>query len=110
MHDDDSHGDLAHDDPHLTTVFSTSEADVIPVIKSVLRGAGIAYVVAGEGLANLFPTDMLGPTMHEPRGEVRFRVAEKDLEGARAVLAEHPDVPEEEAVPEEMAEAGDGES
>ena len=104
MHDDDSHGELSHDDPHLTTVFSTSEADVIPVIKSVLRGAGIPYLVAGEGLANLFPTDMLGPTMHKSRGEVRFRVAEKDLEGARAVLAEHPGVPEGEEAGEAAAE------
>ena len=90
-------GELLHDDPHLTTVFSTSEADLIPVIKSVLRGAGIEYVLAGESLTNLFPTDMLGPTMHRSRGEVRFRVAEKDLEGARAVLAEHPGVPDEQA-------------
>lgn len=96
-HDEPS-GELSHDDPHLTTVFSTSEVDLIPVIKSVLRGAGIEYIVAGEGLSNLFPSDMLGPTTHRSRGEVRFRVAEKDLEGARAVLAEHPGVPDEEAV------------
>lgn len=91
MSDDD------HDnsDFQLISVFATSEADLIPVIKSVLQGAGIQFVTDGEAMMNLFPSDLLGPALMRPRGEVQFKVAEPDVEAARAVLTQHPDVPDD---------------
>ena len=99
--------DSAHPDPQLQTIFATSEADLIPVIKSVLRGAGIEYVTDGESMMNLFPSDLLGPALHRPRGEMRFMVAAKDVAAARAMLEEHPGVPTEVAAADAAVEGDD---
>ncbi len=84
-------------------VFATSETDVIPVIKSVLRGAGIPFETDGEAMMNLFPSDLLGPVLNRPRGEVRFHVPEDRAEEARALLTADPaaiDTEAEELQPE----------
>ncbi len=81
------------EDPEATpfaVVFATSEIDVIPVIKSLLRGAGIPFETDGEAMMDLFPSDMLGPVMNRPRGEVRFMVPEAQAEEARELLAAEP--------------------
>ncbi len=72
-------------------VFATSETDVLPVIKSLLQSAGIPFETDGEAMLNLFPSDLLGPVLSRPRGEVRFYVPESRAEEARELLAEHPD-------------------
>jgi len=86
------------------TVFETSETDVIPVIKSILRGAEIPFNTRGEAMMNLFPSDLLGRTMSRPGAEVSFEVPESYAEAARALLTERSSDPE---VLE--AEAGDAE-
>ncbi len=82
------------------TVFETSETDVIPVIKSILRGAEIPFNTRGEAMMNLFPSDLLGRTMSRPGAEVSFEVPEGYAEQARELLTEQslpPDFPETEA-------------
>ncbi|MEO1084765.1 MAG: hypothetical protein AAFY88_11035 [Acidobacteriota bacterium] len=76
-------------DLDLVTVFATSEADLVPVIKSVLQGAGIPFVTDGESMMNLFPSDHLGQAMLRPRGELQFKVSEHDAEAARVLLTEY---------------------
>lgn len=95
---DSTTDDIEH--PELETVFATSQADLIPVIKSVLDAAEIPYLTDGEAMMNLFPSDLLGPTLHRARGEVCFQVTANRAEEARAVLTQHSDVP----YPEELAE------
>ncbi|MEM1176724.1 MAG: hypothetical protein AAGM22_00140 [Acidobacteriota bacterium] len=78
-----------NDDLDVTTVFATSEADLIPVIKSVLRGADIPFITDGESMMNLFPSDLLGAGLLRPRGEIRFKVARDHVEAARILLSEY---------------------
>lgn len=91
-----------HPEPELKTVFSTSEADLVPVIKSVLDSAKIPYVTEGEAMMNLFPSDLLGPTLHKSRGELVFRVHASRAEEARILLTEHSHVDGQE-LPAELA-------
>ena len=79
-----------HEATPFVTVFETSETDVIPVIKSILRGAGIPFNTKGEAMMNLFPSDLLGRTMSRPGAEVSFEVPEAHAEQARQLLTEEP--------------------
>ncbi len=88
---------LVHDPPpdrHRKTpyvrVFSTSETDVLPVIKSLLQSADIPFETDGEAMLNLFPSDLLGPVLSRPRGEVRVFVEESRADEARELLTERP--------------------
>ncbi len=83
-----------HEAPPLVRVFSTSEADVIPVIKSLLRGAGIAFTTDGEAMMNLYPSDLLGPLFGGARGEIGFFVPESREAEARELLAARVELPE----------------
>lgn len=94
-----------HPEPHLETVFATSEADVVPVIKSVLEAAEIPYVTDGEAMMNLFPSDLLGPTFHRSRGELCFQVDASRAEEARALLTQHSDVRYPEELVDQVAES-----
>lgn len=77
-----------HQAPEYVSIFETSETDVIPVIKSVLEGAEIPYLVEGEDLMNLFPSDMLGG-LYRPSAEVHFMVTADRAEETRQLLAAH---------------------
>ncbi len=93
-----------HDVPPWVRVFATSEADVIPVIKSLLRGAGIPFQTDGEAMMNLYPSDLLGPLFSGARGEVRFSVPKNREEEARELFASREELPEgalNEAEPED---------
>lgn len=87
---DENRTDAEHPDPHLEIVFSTSEVDEIPVIKSILDGAEIPYVTDGESMMDLFPSDLLGAALHRPKGEMRFMVPHDHVETAKALLTELP--------------------
>ncbi|MEE8522665.1 MAG: DUF2007 domain-containing protein [Thermoanaerobaculia bacterium] len=77
-----------HEAPDYVKVFETSETAVIPVIKSVLEGAEIPYLVKGEDLMNLFPSEMLGG-LYRPSAGVHFMVSADRAEEARQLLAAH---------------------
>ena len=87
----------------LVTVFETSETDVIPVIKSILRGAEIPFNTRGEAMMNLFPSDLLGRTMSRPGAEVSFEVPETFAGQARELLTEQ-------ALPPDTLVSEDGEA
>ena len=84
-----------HEATPYVTVFESSEADVIPVIKSILRGAEIPFNTNGEAMMNLFPSALLGRVMSRPGAEVSFLVPEERAEEARQLLTEQPVVAEE---------------
>ena len=84
-----------HEATPYVTVFETSETDVIPVIKSILRGAEIPFNTKGEAMMNLFPSDLLGRVMSRPGAEVSFLVPEGRAEEARQLLTEQPVAPED---------------
>lgn len=63
------------------TVFKSNDPALLGVAKSLLDDAGIAYVVAGEGLQDLFPGRFSG-TDFAPRILVSVEVGET----ARALL------------------------
>ena len=91
-----------HEKTPYTVVFATSETDVLPVIKSLLQSADIPFETDGEAMLNLFPSDLLGPVLSRPRGEVRIYVPESCAEEARELLA----APEVAAEPESDGEPG----
>lgn len=74
-------------DEDWTIVHETSELDVLPVIKSLLRGAEIPFQTRGEDLMNLFPSEALNPLYTRHSGEVRVLVPPNLAEEARALLA-----------------------
>ena len=83
-----------HDTTPFVRVFETSEIDVIPVIKSILHGAGIPFNTKGEAMMSLFPSDMLGRMMSRPGAEVSFEVPERYAEEARQRLTEQSPAPD----------------
>lgn len=72
----------------LVPVFDTSDPALLPVIKSLLQGAGIAYLVQGEEAMSLFPVgEIIGP--FAKRGlAARILVRARDLEPATELLSE----------------------
>jgi hypothetical protein len=66
-----------------TTVFKTNDPGLLGIAKSLLTDAGIAYVVAGEGLQGLFPGDLSGNDFAP-----RILVSAEDVETARDLLRE----------------------
>ena len=96
----------SHEASPLAVVFATSEIDVIPVIKSLLRGADLPFETDGEAMMNLFPSDLLGPVLSRPRGEVRFLVPEARAEEARELLTARP----VDGIPELESDEPDSES
>ncbi len=97
---------MDHQATPYVSVFATSEMDVIPVIKSLLRGVGIPFETDGEAIMNLFPSDLLGPVLSRPRGEVRFHVPEDRAEEARELLAAGPGEIDAQAIDAQALEAG----
>ena len=83
-----------HSAPPLVRVFATSEADVIPVIKSLLESSGIPFETDGEAMMNLYPSDLLGPLFSRARGEIGFFVPESYEAEARELFATRVELPE----------------
>ena len=67
-------------------VLRTSEVAAIPVLKSILQSAEIPYFTQGEVMMQLFPSELLAPSLLRPKGEVRFFVAAEHAELARQLL------------------------
>jgi hypothetical protein len=68
-------------------VFETAEPDVLPVIKSLLDGAGIPWATHGEGMMNIFPSEVMTLVTLTDQDEVRIYVPESRAEEARALLS-----------------------
>jgi hypothetical protein len=65
------------------TVFKTNDPGLLGMAKSLLADAGIAYVVAGEGLQGLFPGSHYGNDFAP-----RILVGAEDADTARELLRE----------------------
>lgn len=68
-------------------VFETAEPDVLPVIKSLLDGAGIPWASHGESLMNLFPSEVMSIVTLTQQDDVHIYVPESRAEEARALLS-----------------------
>lgn len=77
-----------HQAPDYVEVFETSDVDLIPVIKSLLDGAEIPYLTRGEGLMDLFPSQLGG--IYHSTAQVKFRVPAERAAEAQKLLEEAP--------------------
>ena len=73
-------------DAKLVKVFETGEAAIIPVVESVLGGAGIEFFAKGEEVQDLFGFGRLGTNYSYVAGPVEFLVREEDAATARELL------------------------
>jgi hypothetical protein len=73
-------------DAKLVKVFQTGEAAIIPVVESVLGGAGIEFLAKGEEVQDLFGLGRLGTNYSYVAGPVEFLVREADAATARELL------------------------
>lgn len=72
----------------LVSVFDTADPALLPVIKSILSGAEIDFMVQGEEAMSLFPIEEgLGP--FKKRGlAARVLVRPEDAEAAKELLSD----------------------
>ncbi len=76
----------AEPDAKLVKIFQTGEAAVIPVVESILGGAGIEFLAKGEEVQDLFGFGRLGTNYSFVAGPVEFLVREADAATARELL------------------------
>jgi hypothetical protein len=82
----------------LVPIFSTGDAALIAVVKSVLEGEGIDYLVRGEGVQDLFGAGRLSAGFNYITGPAHFMVRREDAERAGellSALAQPPETPPE---------------
>ena len=72
----------------LVPVYDTGDAGLIAVIKSMLEGEGIDYLVRGEGVQDLFGAGRLTAGFNYITGPAQFLVRREDEERARELLQE----------------------
>jgi len=75
-------------DVRLVKVFTTGEASLLPVVHSLLDGAGIEYFAKNEEVQDLFGWGRLGTNYSYVSGPVEFLVREDDEAAARGALEE----------------------
>ncbi|MGH9443240.1 MAG: DUF2007 domain-containing protein [Thermoanaerobaculia bacterium] len=75
-------------DAYLVTVFTTGNAALVPVIESVLRGAGIEFLVKSDRVQDLFGWGRIGLGYNALTGPVEIQVTADNEEAAREVLRE----------------------
>lgn len=83
-----SDDDREHPDPHLVTVYETSDPDMVPIIKSLLDGAEIPYSLEGSSMVDLFPAQPMQPIMTDHKGELKVEVPADRAEEAEALLSQ----------------------
>lgn len=72
---------------NLVTVFETADVNLLSVVKSVLQGAEIPFLVQGEEALNMLPLGQMGgPFMKRGLG-VAIRVRPEDAEVVEGLLA-----------------------
>ncbi len=71
----------------LITVFESGNAALLALAKVALDGAGIRYVIQGEGVQDLFGMGRLGSGYNMITGPVRIQVTPENARQAREALA-----------------------
>ncbi|RMH19513.1 MAG: DUF2007 domain-containing protein [Acidobacteria bacterium] len=84
---------VEHPDPDMVTVYETADAALLPIIKSVLDGAGIPYIVQGDETTGLFPLGPLSTGLYGRGVAALVRVPRQHLAAARELLVAQDDVP-----------------
>jgi hypothetical protein len=73
-------------DIELVPVFETGDAGLTAVVKSILEGEGIDYLVRGEGIQDLLGAGRLTAGFNYVTGPAQFLVRREDEERARELL------------------------
>ncbi len=77
-----------HPDVKLVQVFRTTNAAVLPVVKSLLDSAGIEYFVQGEEALGLIPVGAAGSAVSRASLGAIVHVREEDAASVREMLAD----------------------
>ena len=72
----------------LVPVFETGDAALIAVVKSILEGEQIDYLVRGDGVQDLIGAGRLTAGFNYLTGPARFMVRREDEERVRELLSE----------------------
>ncbi len=75
-----------HED--LVTIMETADVNLLVVIKSILQGAEIPFLVQGDEALSLLPLAQLGGPLSRRGLGVAIMVATEDVEAARELLSE----------------------
>lgn len=75
-----------HPDVTLERVYATGDPAVIPLVKSLLDDAGIAFLAKGDAIQDLFGWGRLGTGLNYVIGPVEFFVAQEDAPSALEIL------------------------
>jgi hypothetical protein len=70
----------------LVPIFSTGDAGLIAIVKSILEGEGIDYLVRGEGVQDLLGAGRLSAGFNYVTGPAEFVVRRADAERAGELL------------------------
>jgi len=76
-----------HGGPGLAVLLETADVGFLPVLRSLLDGAGIPYIIQGEEAMGLLPIGALGSGPMQRALAAIVHVPEDRLEEARALLA-----------------------
>ena len=84
----------------LVPVFETGDAGLTAIVKSILEGEGIDYLVRGEGVQDLLGAGRLTAGFNYLTGPARFLVRRDDEQRAREILADFTSPPETSVPPQ----------
>ena len=80
-------------------VFESADASLMPVVASVLHGAGIPFLVqGGETAGGLYPLGSIGGGSDERLLRAIIKVPEEHAEAAKVLLTEADEVPDYDGV------------
>jgi hypothetical protein len=79
---------MDHDPADLVTVYDTSDPALVPVIKSLLQGADIPFLVQGDEAVAMLPVGEISGPFSRSGLAARFMVRSEDAEAAAELLAE----------------------
>jgi hypothetical protein len=85
----------------LVPVFETGDAGLTAIVKSVLEGEGIDFLVRGEGVQDLLGAGRLTAGFNYLTGPARFLVRRDDEKRAREVLSDFINQPDGPAPPDD---------
>lgn len=75
-------------DARIVPVFRTTDATVLPIVKSLLESAGIDYYVQGEEALGLIPLGRMGSSVSRASLGAIVHVNDEDAASVRDMLAD----------------------
>ena len=75
-----------HDNSPLVRVFETADPAVLPLVKSLLEGSEIPFLIKGEETLGLFPARGVGLAVDPKARAAQVLVAEERADEVRALL------------------------